>query len=131
MNTLKDLLCFDEYPDDEYINKGGYAAIARVAAPIALNVLKKNTGKKPILKSGSKNNLNSEDEKKLSSEMLDFWNQILEIAKDNFKRVYNIFIGWVLTPIIFGSFAPALPFFLVMGVLYGIFNYLQKLIIKL
>tara|TARA_B110000285_G_C14581040_1_gene362150 strand:+ start:41 stop:376 length:336 start_codon:yes stop_codon:yes gene_type:complete len=74
---------------------------------------------------------NSVDEKKLSAGMLDFWNEIVEIAKDNFKRVYNIFIGWVLTPIIFGSFAPALPFFLVMGVLYAIFNYLQKLIEKL
>jgi hypothetical protein len=73
----------------------------------------------------------SVDEKTLSAGMLDFWNEIVEIAKDNFKRVYNIFIGWVLTPIIFGSFAPALPFFLVMGVLYAIFNYLQKLIEKL
>lgn len=74
---------------------------------------------------------NSNNEKKLSSKMVDFWNDILEIIKDNLIRVYNIFIGWILTPIIFGSFAPALPFFLVMGVLYGIFNYLQKLIIKL
>jgi hypothetical protein len=77
------------------------------------------------------NNLKHVDEKELSAGMLEFWNDIVEIAKDNFKRVYNIFIGWVLTPIIFGSFAPALPFFLVMGVLYAIFNYLQKLIEKL
>jgi hypothetical protein len=80
---------------------------------------------------GVQNNVKHVDEKELSAGMLDFWNEIVEIAKDNFKRVYNIFIGLVLTPIILGSFAPAIPFFLVMGVLYAIFNYLQKLIEKL
>jgi len=107
MDTLKHLFYFDEYPDYEYNHKGG---------------------SKNIDSNSSNSNIN---EKKLSAGMLDFWNDILEIAKDNLMRVYNIFIGWILTPIIFGSFAPALPFFLVMGVLYGIFNYLQKLIIKL
>jgi len=109
MDTLKHLFYFDQYPDEVYNHKGGSG-----------NIVNKS--------SNSNNNI---DEKKLSSEMLDFWNDILEIAKDNLKKVYNIFIGWVLTPIIFGSFAPALPFFLIMGVLYGIFNYFQKLIIKL
>ena len=107
MDTLKHLFYFDEYPDDDYNHKGGSKNIDTTFSNSDIN------------------------EKKLSSEMLDFWNEILEIAKDNLIRVYNIFIGWILTPIIFGSFAPALPFFLVMGVLYGIFNYLQKLIIKL
>ena len=110
MDTLKQLFYFDEYPDD-YNHKGG----------------SNNNSNN----SNNSNNNSNNNEKKLSSEMLDFWNEILEIAKDNLTRVYNIFIGWILTPIIFGSFAPALPFFLVMGVLYGIFNYLQKLIIKL
>ena len=110
MDTLKHLFYFDEYTDEDYNHKGGSKNI--VTTP--LNEKNDNI-----------------DEKKLSSEILDFWNDILEIAKDNLKRFYNIFIGWILTPIVFGSFAPALPFFLVMGVLYGIFNYFQKLIIKL
>ena len=65
---------------------------------------------------------NNITEKDLKEGILEYWKMILEIVSDNLKRIYNIFIGWVLTPIIFGSFAPALPFFLVMGVLYAILN---------
>jgi hypothetical protein len=114
MNTIKELFYFDEFSDEIHNHKGGAASLASMA----------------MNKTETKD-LKHVDEKELSAGMLDFWSEIVEIAKDNFKRVYNIFIGWVLTPIIFGSFAPALPFFLVMGVLYAIFNYLQKLIEKL
>lgn len=113
MNIIKELLYFDEYPDEINNHKGG-------------SVNTNNTNNTNELK-----DLKNVDEKELKAELLDFWNEIVEIAKDNLKRVYNIFIGWVLTPIIFGSFAPALPFFLVMGVLYAIFNYIHKLIQKL
>ena len=118
MNTIKELFYFDEFSDQIHNNHKGGAAAAAALAPMAMN------------KTETKD-LKHVDEKELSAGMLDFWSEIVEIAKDNFKKVYNIFIGWVLTPIIFGSFAPALPFFLVMGVLYAIFNYLQKLIEKL
>lgn len=111
MNTIKELLYFDEYPDEIIKHNGG-----------ATNTTQNDNKKK---------DLKYIDNKGLSTEMFNFFNEIIEIAKDNFNRVYNIFIGWVLTPIIFGSFAPALPFFLVMGVLYAIFNYLQKIIEKL
>tara|TARA_B100001142_G_C14059618_1_gene549135 strand:+ start:376 stop:708 length:333 start_codon:yes stop_codon:yes gene_type:complete len=110
MNTIKELFYFDN--STIYNHKGGADSAGGTTNEV-------------------QNNLKHIDEKKLSAGMLEFWNDIVEIAKDNFKRIYNIFIGWVLTPIIFGSFAPALPFFVVMGVLYAIFNYLQKLIEKL
>ena len=145
MNIIKELIYFDN-STDIYNHKGGAAqAIAMIAKnPKAIEMAKdvvagvsKHSNKNNTNESDSDDNTNSTndeidiDEKPLMSGMLDFWNDIVEIAKDNFKRTYNIFIGWVLTPIIFGSFAPALPFFLVMGVLYAIFNFLQKLIEKL
>ena len=85
MNTIKELFYFDN--STIYNHKGGAGGETNDV----------------------QNNLKHVDEKELSAGMLEFWNDIVEIAKDNFKRVYNIFIGWVLTPIIFGSFAPALP----------------------
>jgi hypothetical protein len=122
MNTIKELFYFDEFSETTHNHKGGAAGAATSLAPMAMDAMQNKTETK---------DLKHVDEKELSAGMLDFWSEIVEIAKDNFKRVYNIFIGWVLTPIIFGSFAPALPFFLVMGVLYAIFNYLQKLIEKI
>ena len=105
MNILKDLFYFDESPKI-YNHKGG---------------------------SGEDMDPN-EDLKYIDQKSgigIDYlMTDIMDVLKANSIKIYNFFIGWVLTPIVFGSFAPALPFFLVMGVVYAMFNYIYKVIEK-
>ena len=117
MNILKELLSFDDSPE-LYKHKGGAAAADD-----------DDDGATDVDKEEKK--IDAMEDESLMDEMGNFWAEIVEIVKDNFKRVYNVFIGWVLTPIMFGSVAPALPFFLVMGVLFAIFKFLMQFFRKL
>ena len=143
MNILKELLSFDDSPE-LYKHKGGAAAVVSMAAknPEVAGKLAgaagdaagaAGAGDAAGATGGDKEEkkVDAMEDESLMDEIGNFWAEIVEIVKDNFKRVYNVFIGWVLTPIMFGSVAPALPFFLVMGVLFAIFKFLMQFFRKL
>ena len=49
-----------------------------------------------------------------------------------FKELYNGFIlPWIITPLLVGSFTPALPFIFVMSIMYALLSYIMKFIRKL
>ena len=56
---------------------------------------------------------------------------IIEIIVNNVKNIKNFFIGWILVPIMFGSFAPAMPFFIVMAAMFAVVKYLMGFFRKL
>ena len=49
------------------------------------------------------------------------------VGGDIFRQVKDVFILWIIVPIVFGTLVPAFPFFIVLAVLHGIFKYILKM----
>ena len=62
-----------------------------------------------------------------SNENDSFFKQILVIMSDTYKNIKEVFIVWIIVPILFGCFMPAIPFFIVLAFLYGILKYFYRL----
>ncbi len=55
----------------------------------------------------------------------------MEILRDTYKKFKNFILGYLIIPIMFGSFAPALPFFVVMAAMFAMLKYLMGFFRKL
>ena len=55
-----------------------------------------------------------------------FLGNLSVIGKDIFSQMKDLFILWLVVPIVFGTLVPAFPFFIVLAILHGIFKYLIK-----
>jgi hypothetical protein len=132
MDIIKEFLIFDDSAEN-YNLKGG-AAIAKVAS--SPEVQDKVTDAGSNNTSGDKESNNSNNKKDLEkvqdvSLFGDFGDSIMETVRDTYKKFKNFILGYFIIPIMFGSFAPALPFFVVMAAMFAILNYLMRFFRKL
>jgi len=104
------------------------AAPAKEAAPA-------KDGESSSISSESLNNtqkdLDTAQEKSLGSAWGDMWGDIINIVKDVYGGFKNTLFNWILVPLLFGSILPALPFFLVMAVMFSVIKYLMGFFRKL
>ena len=90
---------------------------------------KKNNDKK---NNDNKNNDNKNNDNKLEDdEPTPLLEMIMDTIKTYYKNVSGFLMGWVLGPIIFASFAPAMPFLLVMAGMFAILKYIMGFFRKL
>lgn len=62
-----------------------------------------------------------------TSENDSFFKQMLVIMSETYNNIKEVFIVWIIVPILFGAFMPAIPFFIALAFLYGIFKYFYNL----
>jgi hypothetical protein len=129
MDIIKDLLYFD---DSNYKLKGGAPLVAAqvaksgVASNVASNAASNSSG------NNNSNNNNKDLEKVNESSLFgDFGDSIIETVRDTFKKFKSFILGYFIIPVMFGSFAPALPFFVVMAAMFAILKYLMGFFRKL
>ena len=109
-------------------------APAKEAAP-AKGAAPAKDGESSSISSESLNNtqkdLDTAQEKSLGSAWGDMWGDIINIVKDVYGGFKNTLFNWILVPLLFGSILPALPFFLVMAVMFSVIKYLMGFFRKL
>lgn len=61
--------------------------------------------------------------KKQSENSKSYFKDSLLFFTELFNNLKEVFIIWVVVPIVMGSVLPTFPFFVVLGILYGFFKY--------
>ena len=144
MDIIKEFLIFDD-SQENYNLKGG--------ATIAAKVASSPQGQQAILKGASgaggaggaggsnskseNNNTNNSNNKKDLEKVQEvslfgeFGGSIIETVRETYKKFKNFILGYFIIPIMFGSFAPALPFFVVMAAMFAMLKYLMRFFRKL
>ena len=137
MDIIKDFLYFD---DSNYKLKGGtvLAAAQLAKSPQAQQMVKGAASNGAASNSGSNSGSNNSsnnngDLEKVNESSLfgDFGDSIIETVRDTFKKFKSFILGYFIIPIMFGSFAPALPFFVVMAAMFAMLKYLMGFFRKL
>lgn len=135
MDIIKEFLIFDD-SSENYNLKGGAANAAKAAespqAQQAMTQAASDAGANDSSANKS-NNSNNKDLEKVEEKSLfgEFGDSIMETVRDTYKKFKNFILGYFIIPIMFGSFAPALPFFVVMAALFAIMKYLMGFFRKL
>ena len=65
--------------------------------------------------------------KKRTENSKSFFKDSLFFLTEVFNNIKEVFIIWVIVPIIMGSVLPTFPFFIVLGIVYGFFKYFLNL----
>ena len=132
MDIIKDFLYFD---DSNYKLKGGTVLdAAQLAKSPQAQQMVKGAASNSGSNSGSNNSSNNNaDLEKVNESSLfgDFGDSIIETVRDTFKKFKSFILGYFIIPIMFGSFAPALPFFVVMAAMFAMLKYLMGFFRKL
>ena len=118
MDIIKNLLYFDD--SINYNQKGGAGIVAR---QVLTNPKAQQAGQQASSSSSNNSNNNKKNNGNEISELSEFGSMIINIVKDKIKKFKNFLLGYFFIPIMFGSFAPALPFFVVMAAMFAILKY--------
>jgi hypothetical protein len=144
MEIIKNLLYFDD--SINYNQTGGAGMVAKqvLTNPKAQQALQQGvqqagqSGQKAGQDSSGSGNSNSNNNNNKNtnnveeiSELSEFATMIIVVVKDNYKKFKNFLLGYFVIPIMFGSFAPALPFFVVMAAMFAILKYFMGIFRKL
>jgi hypothetical protein len=143
MDIIKEFLIFDD-SSENYNLKGGVAIATKVASSpqgqkamtqAASGAANKSgdTGDAGGAGNNESNNSNNKDLEKVNESSLfgDFGGSIIETVRETFKKFKSFILGYFIIPVMFGSFAPALPFFVVMAAMFAIMKYLMGFFRKL
>ena len=144
MEIIKEFLIFDD-SNEKYNLKGGASLLANRPAPPEAqkallqassgvgSVADSNTSSSNTTNTTNTTNTNNKDLENVQEVSLlsDFGNSIMESVSDTYKKLKNFILGYFIIPIMFGSFAPALPFFVVMAAMFAVLKYLLGFFRKL
>ena len=134
MEIIKEFLIFDD-SNENYNLKGGASLLS--ASPGQKTLLQASSGAGSVTDSNTSssnttNTTNKDLEKVQEVSLLsDFGNSIMETVSDTYKKLKKFILGYFIIPIMFGSFAPALPFFVVMAAMFAVLKYLMGFFRKL
>lgn len=82
-------------------------------------------------KNNDKNKNKNNDNKLDDDEATPLLKMVMETIQTYYKNISGFLMGWVLGPIIFASFAPAMPFLIVMAGMFAILKYIMGFFRKL
>ena len=139
MDIIKNLLSFDERNQHNLIGgaiPGAVGAVAvavgSVGSPVgsvgSVGAVGAPEGKEgdPEGKEGENNNSKNDSES-----LGDLYEMIKKTIINVYEWLKGGIMNWIVVPIVFGSFAPAMPFMFFMALLFGVMKYFVNIFRKL